>query len=147
MENKELREHDIIVKSFCKNSDKIANLLNLPKVWVRATEHPIFDENRVDIVFQDYFNPYRHEKEKTTCYIVEVKSDRADHEVLGQIEKGIIAFKKIGKNMSFWKDVKGLCVAPSITKSAKKILEENNHKFINCKKLDYYYDFFIRKSI
>lgn len=120
-----MTEHQRMLKLLSQNKQALATALNLDpqKIWIRYTEYP-FDnqsEEKADMIFHDKFSPYKADP-NTICFIVELKSDCIDHEVLGQIHKTFDPLSKRGKATSQWGPVKGVAIAPKFTKSALTLL-------------------------
>ena len=64
--------------------------LGIPYIWIRGKEFIVDNntEERADLVFQDKFDPYCGLSE-STCFVLELKREKGDHELLGQIKKYI----------------------------------------------------------
>jgi len=106
-----------------KNSDVLGDALKLPNIWIRAKEYVINRKTneRADLVFQDVFDPYKALK-KANCYVLEIKKDKGDHEILGQLTKYIEVLENVGKVTKHWGTVKGVAAAHNFTESGVRLL-------------------------
>ena len=114
--------HKEVLQHLSKNKEVLANALGLPSVWVRSEEYVIDQETKekIDLVFQDEFDPHQGLRD-ATCFALELKKEKGDHEVLGQLKKYTNVLKKLSK-YGHWGKVEGLAVASDYTKSGKKLL-------------------------
>jgi hypothetical protein len=92
-------------------------------IWVKGKEFCYDNRSleRADMVVQNRYNPSCI-LPGTICAVIEVKSDRADHEVSGQLTKAVRVLDRIGKQTQFWESTTGIAIAPSFTKSAIDLL-------------------------
>lgn len=124
------REHDRLSHLLCYNKWLLEEALGIEYLWLQAREYeydPVLTDEKCDLVFMDKFSPYEALKD-TTCYIVEIKSDEADHEVLGQLKKYIKVMERKGKAIDFWNKVQGVAIARSFTNSGLELLKEEGFK-------------------
>lgn len=105
------------------NPEILKGALGLDDIWICCTEYKLYSEERIDVVFQDKWSADKVNPD-TTCYLLELKSEMADHEVVGQIAKYIKAMEK-KKIIGHWHDVKGLIVAKDYSSSVLELLFEN----------------------
>ena len=115
-----MTEHTRMIRKLCRNPSVLSETLGKEKVWVRDIEHVLHSGDRIDIVAQDH--PIARTGTNTTCYVLEIKSDKGDHEILGQLQKAILAMDKIGKSTKHWKHTKGISIAKEYTESGLKLL-------------------------
>ena len=122
--SKNKTEHERIVYEICKNSHILSKSLNENQLWLRATEYIIDEETneRADIVFQN--TSIIKCLKNTICYVVEVKSNQGDHELLGQIEKSVDRIKREKHN---YVDVRGIAIVKQFTKSGMALLEKHGY--------------------
>lgn len=123
---KDMRLHDRIVRAIRRRHCHVAEVLGVDDFYVKSVEYELFDGDRIDLVAQDKFDAYCI-LENTTCFVLEVKSKKANHEVLGQLKKAVITMEKIGRSIGHWHSVQGVCVAAEYTKSAIKLIKEENY--------------------
>jgi hypothetical protein len=116
------KSHKEVLDNIFKHKEALEKAMGLPYVWVRAKELPVINKTgeRADLVFQDMFDAYKGLPE-ATCYILELKKERGDHELLGQIKKYMMAMEKKAR-YGHWGTVKGLAVAPEFSESCLKLL-------------------------
>lgn len=117
-----MKSHKEVLKNIFRHKEALEKALGLPYVWVSGMEVQVANESneRADLVFRDMYDPYRGLPE-ATCYILELKKERGDHELLGQIEKYMDAMRKRARH-GHWTDVKGLAVAPEFSNSCLRLL-------------------------
>jgi len=118
------QRHREMVKVLWRDTEILRTALNLPRVWVRAMEYQFQSGEAADLVFQDRFNASSGDPE-ATCYVVELKSRKADHELVGQLRKYINILRRIGKSTSQYGNVVGIAIAPEYSQSALKMLWED----------------------
>jgi RecB family endonuclease NucS len=120
--------HKQILRYLWKNKEILKEALGLPYIWVRDTEYVIDNETqeKVDMVFQDMFDPHRGLRE-ATCFALELKRDKGDHEVLGQLKKYVEVLEKISK-YGHWGKVQGIALAQEYTKTGKKLLWDEGYR-------------------
>jgi hypothetical protein len=129
MKTDELSEHQLMVRQICKETDKLKQAINIRNIWIRSMEY-IFDyttKERIDFVFQDKFDAYNPEPD-TTCYVVELKSEIGDHEMVGQIKKAVQAMEKMGQVNKHWNKVVGIAIAKKYTESGIKLLFNEGYR-------------------
>jgi len=116
------KSHKEVLNNIFNHKDALEKALGLPYVWVRGKEHLVCNKSgeKADLIFQDMFDPYKGLRE-ATCYILELKKEKGDHELLGQIKKYMMSMEKQAR-YGHWTDVKGLAVAPSFSESCLKLL-------------------------
>jgi RecB family endonuclease NucS len=73
------------------------------------------------MVVQNRYNPSQI-LPGTICAVIEVKSDKADHEVSGQLTKAVRVLDSVGKQTGFWESTTGIAIAPAFTISAIELL-------------------------
>lgn len=120
---KRKQEHKRMVTCLSYHPEILREVLGLDFVWVRTTEYPLSNvtNERADLVFQDKYNAY-HPEPDTTCFVVELKSDLADHEVVGQLQKAVDVLSEQGQRIKHWEHVVGIAVAKRYTRSALSLL-------------------------
>jgi hypothetical protein len=97
--------------------------LDVAKVWFRGREY-VFDastDERADLVFQDRWDACRGDL-GATCFVVELKSDAVDHEVLGQLKKAVDVLDRVGKSTKHWGRTVGIAVGKKFTASGLNLL-------------------------
>lgn len=119
--------HKEIIRYFSRNKNILKTSLNLKDIWIRDDEFIIDNttQEKADLVFQNKFNPNKVLKD-TICYVLELKKDKGNHEMLGQLKK----YKKALERTSYghWEKVEGIAVAKDYTKSAKELLLEEGFR-------------------
>ena len=105
-----------------RHKEALEKTLGLPYVWIKDKEYVIDNVTgeRADLVFLDMYDLYKGLPE-ATCYILELKKDRGDHELLGQIKKYMGAMESI-ISYGYWSTVVGMAVARKFTASGLKLL-------------------------
>ena len=112
-----------------KQPGALQSALGLDHVWIRCAEH-VFDEEtqeKADLIFQDKYNAYCAEP-GTTCFVVELKSDQADHEVVGQLQKAVDVIGEIGPRIGHWDETKGIAIAKQYTASGLRLLLDSGFR-------------------
>ena len=111
----------------CNNRGVVAEAIGLDDIWIRGREFPVRlgGLERADIVFQDKYDSKN--RIDATLYVVELKSDEADHSIIGQLQKYVDEMAIRGKTNGHWSDVKGITVAPSYKESALRLLEKTEY--------------------
>jgi len=115
--------HQRMLRVLWWNPDILAKAVGVEKVWCRSMEH-IIDPNtqeRVDLLFQDKYSASRPEK-GTTCFVVELKSELGDHEIVGQLKKAVRRMEKAGKSTKHWDKTVGIAIAKKYTQSGMQLL-------------------------
>jgi len=133
-----MKTHTQLVNYFFKNKGVLENALGLPYVWIRDKEFVIdrSTNERADLVFQDAYDPYKVSTD-ITCFALEVKKDKGDHEILGQLKKYIEVLENVGSATKHWGKVRGLSAAHNYTESGIRLLwKENFNTFLIREKLD-----------
>jgi len=117
-----MKSHAEMLRNISKHKKALEHALGLPYVWVRGEEFIVdnITEERADLVFQDMFDPYQGLPE-ATCFILELKKDKGDHALLGQIKKYMDAMESRAK-YGHWGKVAGLAVAKDFSDSGLKLL-------------------------
>lgn len=117
-----MKSHKEILTNIWKNKEALEKALGLPYVFIRSTEFIIDRETgeAADLVFQDMFDDYQGLPE-ATLFVLELKKNRGDHELLGQIKKYMNVFEKMIP-YGHWGKVRGLAVARDFTDSCLKLL-------------------------
>jgi hypothetical protein len=118
-------EHKRMVGILWRDKSIFASALNLDagKLWFRGKEF-VFNNatnEKADMVFQDRWDAYRGD-EGATCFVVELKSDQVDHEVLGQLKKAVDAMDRWGKSTKHWDRTVGVAVGKRFTASGLELL-------------------------
>lgn len=118
-----MQTHTEILNYIYRNKGVLEEALGLPCVWIRGKEFVIDHETneRADLVFQDMFDAYRGLPEATS-FVLEVKKDKGDHEIIGQLKKYINVIDKIGKGTGHWGKVQGVSAAHNYTESGVRLL-------------------------
>ena len=132
-----MKTHTELVNHFYYNKKVLEDALGLSYVWIRDREYLINrnTNERADLVFQDMFDPYKALKE-ATCYVLEIKKEKGDHEILGQLMKYIEVVEKIGKSTGHWGTVKGMAAAHDYTESGVRLLWKAKFKTFLIRELD-----------
>lgn len=123
------REHDRILRLLWYNPWLFEDALKLKNIHMLGMEvqyDPFITDERCDMVFQDKFDAYRL-IENTTCYVLELKSKEADHEVLGQLKKAVQTYQKIGNSYKCWNRVIGIAVAKEFTASGMDLIQQEGY--------------------
>lgn len=122
-------EHKRMVNILCEDTAILKQALNLSDLWIRTSEYVIDNETneKADLIFQNYYDSFNRHPENTICYIVELKSDIADHEVLGQLKKAIDILDEKGKRHGHWFTTKGLAISKDYTKSGLKLIKQQGY--------------------
>lgn len=115
--------HQEIVEALWKNPSLIQSAMGWDSIWVKGKEfrYSNTSEERADMVVQNRYNPSQI-LPGTICAVIEVKSDRADHEVSGQLTKAVRILDRVGKQTGFWESTTGIAIAPAFTNSALELL-------------------------
>jgi RecB family endonuclease NucS len=111
-----------MVKTLMRHPESLAEPLGKDRLWIRGMEYKILDGDRVDLVVQDH--SIVSVGSDTTCYAIEVKSGKGDHEILGQLKKAVNTLDKIGTAYRHWKHTVGISIAKKYTKSGLSLLLE-----------------------
>lgn len=137
-----MTEHKRMVLKICKNLNVLENVLQKEKIYIRNTEHVIDNVTRekADIILQN--KPITEYHKNTICYVVEIKSDQGDHELLGQIEKSVDAIKKTNLSCCFYSNVYGIAIAKEFTKTALELL--NKHCYYSFEWVENESEFYLR---
>jgi len=133
-----MKTHTQLVNYFFKNKGVLEDALGLPYVWIRDKEFVInrATNERADLVFQDAYDPYKVSTD-ITCFALEIKKDKGDHEILGQLKKYIEVLERIGSSTKHWGRVQGVSAAHNYTESGIRLLwKENFNTFLIREKLD-----------
>ena len=122
---KKLREHDRMIDIIMGDKSLLACSLYLKEseLMIHGKEHPIrpWLKDRVDLVFQDgYLSAYKGNP-NATRYVVELKSKKANHEVVGQLKKAIDGYNELLNIKQFCRVI-GVAIAKEITPSGLKLL-------------------------
>ena len=111
-----------MVKLLMRYPEALSKPLGKERIWIRGMEYGILNGDRVDLVAQDH--AVTSVGPDTTCYAIEVKSGKGDHEILGQLKKAVNALGKIGSACHHWKHTVGISVAKKYTESGLSLLLE-----------------------
>jgi len=118
-------EHKRMVDILWRDKSIFASALNLDaeKLWFRGKEFMFNKETgeKADMVFQDHWDAYRGD-DNATCFVVELKSEQVDHEVLGQLKKAVDAMDRLGKSTKHWGRTVGVAVGKKFTASGLELL-------------------------
>jgi hypothetical protein len=128
MDKKNNLEHSRMVKHLFCHPAVLSSALHLDNVWMRCMEmqfDPTLDD-RADLVFQDKKLPGYRAEPDTTLYVVELKSDFANHEVVGQLKKAVDALTARIR-YGHWHYVKGIAIAKRYTDSGLKLLKDEGY--------------------
>lgn len=119
-----LTEHKRMIWHLCKNKYLLEDALKISKnsLWIRGIELPVNDDF-VDLVIQDKDDPYTRLPNITT-YIIELKSEKANHESLGQLKKYVNFFNTQKYRFDY---VKGVSIAKHYTESGLKLLLDEGY--------------------
>jgi len=101
-----------------RNPKILQDALRLESIWIRSTEYPISLSTKecADMVFQDKYCS-KNTLLNVTCFVLELKSEQADHEVVGQLKKAVTYLAEKGKRTGHWQHTKGVAVAKEYTAS------------------------------
>lgn len=115
--------HQEIVDNLWKNPFLIQSAMGWDTIWVKGKEfrYNNTSDERADMVVQNRYNPSQI-LPGTICAVLEIKSDRADHEVSGQLTKAVRVLDRVGKQTGFWESTTGIAIAPAFTRSAIDLL-------------------------
>lgn len=114
-----------MVDTLFNDTSILKRALGIDFIFVRGKEY-LFDKRSTeaaDLVFQDKWDAYCPIP-GTILYVVEVKSGRADHEVVGQLKKAVDILGKRGKIIGHWDKVMGIGIAPDWTESGLRVLKD-----------------------
>lgn len=123
------REHDRILRLLSYNTWLFKDALNINDIHMIGMEvkyNSSVTDERCDMVFQDNYDVYGS-NQSSTCYVLELKSDEADHEVLGQLKKAVHVYQKIGESYKCWKKVIGISVAKEFTASGMDLIQQEGY--------------------
>jgi RecB family endonuclease NucS len=122
-----MTEHDRMVGKLWRNPCILATALDVDRIWIRAKEYPIDKDTSeaADLVFQD--GHICSASPDTTCFVLELKSSIADHEVIGQLNKAVNHLEKRGKTTNRWNNVIGVAIAKKFTKSGLDLLNDKGY--------------------
>jgi len=126
---KETQKHKRMVELLWRNTSILEHALKLQTVFVRGKEF-VFDQatqEKADLIFQDKIDLSCPEPD-TTCFVLELKSDIGDHEVVGQLKKAVQAMEKQGSTTRHWDYVVGVAIAKDFTDSGLKLLQQESYK-------------------
>jgi len=117
-------EHVRMVHELCKCPQILANALNEDEIHIRCTECIIDNDTqeKADIVFQN--KPIAVWSGNTICYVAEVKSEKGDHEILGQLEKSVDAIRRGNQTHKLYSEVRGIAIVKEFTKSGLSLLNK-----------------------
>jgi len=117
-----MKSHKEVLNYLCRNKEVLEKALGLPYIWVRSKEYPVSNltDERADLVFQDKFDAYKGQKD-AICFVLELKKDKGDHELLGQVKKYMHCLEKCIK-YGHWGKVKGITLARKYTDSGIDLL-------------------------
>ena len=119
-EEKKDSEHKRMIDILWRDKSILARAFGIDssKIWIRGREFLLNNETKekADLVFQNRFNAYSGDSD-ITCFVLELKSDVVDHEVLGQLKKAIDVLTKVGKNTGHWGRVVGMAIGKKFTQS------------------------------
>lgn len=117
-------EHQRMIWHLCKHPHLLEDVLGIRqgRLWIRGIEVSIDcdSQEKADMVFQNKYDPYELNLPNTTCYVVELKSDRIDHEVLGQLRKALSHFER---QKYGYDSVVGVAIGKSYAQSALEMLK------------------------
>jgi len=120
--------HEEMLQILWKNPTLISTAMQWKSVWVRGKEYrynPMSAE-RADLVLQNQYSASEVLPD-TICAVVELKSDKADHEVQGQLTKAVRVLSCIGEQTRHWSRTTGIAIAPAFTTSAIELLKSSNY--------------------
>ena len=114
--------HKEVLEYIWEHKEVLGNILGLPDIWIRGKEFIIDKQTneKADLVFQDIFN-MNSGSPPATLFVLELKKETGDHEILGQLKKYVGEMDKMTK-YGQWNKVEGIAVAHEYTKSGKKLL-------------------------
>ena len=117
-----MKSHAEMLDNIWKHKDALEKALGLPYIWIRDKEYVVdnISGERADLVFQDMFDAYQGLPD-ATCFILELKRDRGDHELLGQIKKYMDCMERKIR-YKHWGKVEGLAVARDFSDSGLRLL-------------------------
>lgn len=122
------QEHRRMVDILARNPQILRNALRLDGMWIRMTEYPLshITKEAADMVFQDKYCS-KNSLPNVTCYVMELKSDTADHEVVGQLKKAIHTLHEKGTRTGHWNTTKGVAVAKKYTASGLGLVKAEGY--------------------
>jgi len=122
------KEHERILFLLFYNSFLIKEALNLNDIWIQGIEvkYNSMSEEHADMIFRDKYDPFVIFPD-STCYILELKSEEADHEVVGQIKKVVTILDKKGNSINHWNKTTGIAIAKSFTQSGLDLLKQEKY--------------------
>jgi len=123
------QQHKSVLRELFFNADTLRQALGLDSIWMRGMEFQ-FDNlspERADLVFQDKWDAYRV-PEDVTCYVLELKSEVGDHEVVGQLKKAVTVMDVRGRSTGHWHRTVGIAVARKFTKTGLELLWQEKYR-------------------
>lgn len=121
-------EHKRMVNILWNNKAILAKAFGIDasKLFVRGREFVLNSDTneRADLVFQDRWDAYSGDS-NITCFVIELKSDVVDHEVLGQLKKAVDVLTKLGKSTGHWGRVVGMAIGKRFTQSGLELLSSD----------------------
>ena len=122
-----MTEYERMIDMLWRNPKLLSSALGLDRIWIRAREYSIDIDTKeaADLVFQD--SHICLASLETTCFVLELKSNIADHEVLGQLDKAVNQLKKKGQAIGHWGNVIGVAIAKVFTKSGLSLLSDKGY--------------------
>ena len=124
-----MTEHQRMIEILARNPEILRSALGLSYVFIRDKEvniDPLSDE-KADLIFQDKFD-ISCPPIDTRLFVLELKSEAGDHELLGQLKKAVDKFSRLGKSIKHWNEVIGITVAKDYVRSALSLLKNQNYK-------------------
>jgi hypothetical protein len=117
-----MKSHAEILNNLYNNKESLEAALGIPYIWIRGKEFLVdkITDERADLVFQDEFNPFCGCQD-ATCFVLELKTEQGDHELLGQIKKYTTALQKRSR-YGHWGKIKGIALAPEFCSSTLDML-------------------------
>lgn len=115
-----MTEHKRMLWLLQQNPDLLAEAIGVPQIWIRGVEYPLSTGDRVDMIAQNH--TITSVGPDTTCFVIELKSDKGDHEILGQLKKAMTIVQRIGESTKHWKRTLGVAIARKYTDSSLILL-------------------------
>jgi len=117
-----------MVDILARNPQILRDALGLDGIWIRSTEYPLSNitKEAADMVFQDKYCS-KNSLPDVTCYVMELKSETADHEVVGQLKKAVNVLSEKGIRHGHWNTTKGVAVAKKYTTSGLGLIKAEGY--------------------
>lgn len=123
------QNHKRMINLLCNDTSILKSALKLPDLWIRTTEYIINEstKEKADLIFQNKYDSFNRNPEDTVCYVVELKSDKVDHAVLGQLKKYVDVLDKKGKTHGHWYKTIGIAISKEFTDSGLELIKQQGY--------------------